>query len=74
MIKIVGFVIEGLLILSFLVLAYSQLVRPLLTKTPVFPFFRRRPKTEREIEAVNEALQQQSLERELKTAKRKLRK
>ncbi len=50
-------------------ISYSQIILPLIRKTPVFPFFRRRPVIEREEEALNE--EQREAEARAKLAKRR---
>lgn len=72
MIKLLQFGVEGLLILLILIFAYTQLVRPLMKKTPVFPMFRKRPNLERETESINEALADKAQQRDLERKKKKL--
>lgn len=56
MIKLLLMGSQLLIVLVILLVAYSQVIRPLLMGTPVFPMFRRRPNLERKIEETNEAL------------------
>ena len=63
---------EAVLVLLFCVVAYSQVVLPLIRKTPVFPIFRRKPQLEAEIEAVNEDLAAKDEQRVLADKKRQL--
>lgn len=72
MIKAIQFGLEGLLALLVLIFAYTQLVRPLMRKTPVFPMFRRRQNLERAIEDVNADLEEKGQQNELENRKRKL--
>ena len=72
MIKLLMFGLEVLLALGVFAFAYSQLLLPLIWKTPFFPMFRPRPKTEQEIEAVNEQLADRQLERDLASRQREL--
>jgi|GEM_PF-3554772 len=72
MIKVLGFALEAAVILTLVICVYSQLVKPLISRTPVFPVFRKRPKTERDIEAANEALGDKALQRDLTRKQRKL--
>jgi len=72
MIKLLQLAFEGLLIGGILLMIYSQLVRPLVRKTPVFPMFRRHKNLERKIEGVNEKLEEKNLERDLQGKKKKL--
>ena len=58
-----GFIIIGV---------YSQMIRPLFKKTPVFPFFRKRPNFEGKIKAANESLEEQDLKRQLAVKQREI--
>ncbi|OGZ15071.1 MAG: hypothetical protein A3H76_06620 [Candidatus Lloydbacteria bacterium RIFCSPLOWO2_02_FULL_54_12] len=73
-IKLLQLILEigaGLLVI---VMVYSQLLRPMVKKTPVFPMFRRRPALEREIESVNEDLEDKELKQDLAQKKVELNK
>lgn len=72
MIKLSLWGLEALMIGLVLVLVYSQLIRPLMKKTPILPLIRPRRNIEREIEKVNEGLEDRGLERTLKEKRRKL--
>ncbi len=72
MIKLIQFGAEGLMIALLCVAAYSQVIRPLLRKTPAFPIFRRKPRLEAAIEAVNEDLDVKDEQRVLAEKKRQL--
>ena len=72
MIKLLQLSLEVLLGVLVLVFAYSQVVRPLVKKTPVFPMFRRRRNLEREIEVVEEGLEDKGLEGTLNQKKKQL--
>ena len=72
MIKLLQLLLEIGVGLLVVLMVYSQLLRPLVRKTPVFPLFRRRPSLERDIEDVNEALEEKGLEGELKRKKEEL--
>ena len=72
MIKVLPYLIEGLIILVALAFVYAQVVLPFFRKTPFFPMFRSRPKVERRIEEVNEQLRDKALERELAERQRQL--
>lgn len=61
-------------IAAVIALVYSQLILPMVRKTPFFPLFRSRPRVEREIEATNEALEDADLGDELKQRQRQLEK
>lgn len=72
MIKTLQLGLEFVLGALILIVAYTQLIRPLLKKTPTFPFFRRRPNVEAEMEKVNEGLDDVEQQKALARAKRKL--
>ncbi|MBP9698279.1 MAG: hypothetical protein KBD65_03760 [Candidatus Moranbacteria bacterium] len=72
MIKLLQWGIEGVVALAILIFVYSQVLRPLFRGTPAFPMFRRRPNTERQIEEVNEQLEDKQLQRELADRQRQL--
>lgn len=72
MIKLIQFGGEGLLLILLCVAAYSQVIRPLLRRTPVFPIFRRKPRLEAAIEEVNEDLAVKDEQRVLAEKKRQL--
>jgi hypothetical protein len=63
---------EVFLGLGLLVLVYSQLILPMFRSTPVFPMFRARPKIMKQIEEVNEQLDDKELARQLKERERQL--
>lgn len=62
------FAMSGLVVIG----VYSQILRPLVRKTPVFPVFRKRPNLEDEIKVVNEGLEEKKLQREIDTKRRNL--
>ncbi len=72
MIKLLQLLFEVLLGGFIVIGVYSQILRPLVKRTPVFPVFRKRPNLERESEGVNEALADKAQQRELERKKRKL--
>ena len=72
MIKVLQWGFEGLLALAILVVAYSQILLPLFRGTPMFPFFRRRPKLERELERVTEEIEDRDLAARLAERRREL--
>jgi hypothetical protein len=72
MVKFVIWGVEGALLLLVFAAVYSQLIRPLLRNTPVFPFFRNVSVVEEQIEVVNESLDIKAQQRELEEKKRKL--
>lgn len=72
MIQILRLLFEVILAAGGLIFVYSQVLRPIVKNTPVFPMFRRRPNLESEIEGVNEQLEEKQLEGELAKKRRKL--
>jgi len=72
MIKLLQFGFEGLLVLVIIWAAYAQVLRPLMTGTPVFPMFRKRPNLEREAEETTEALEDKAARQVLDRKKKKL--
>ncbi len=73
-IKLLQILLEVGVGLLVIVMVYSQLLRPMVKKTPVFPMFRRRPDVEREIESVNEDLEDKELNQDLAQKKAELNK
>ncbi len=71
MIKLLQILFELSLAGVGLIFVYSQVLRPAFRGTPVFPMFRKRPQTEREIERVNETIEEKEQERYLKQRRRK---
>lgn len=72
MIKLLQWGLEAGLALAILAFAYAQILRPLIRGTPVFPIFRKRRQIERELEVVNESLEDKRLEEELAARQREL--
>ncbi len=72
MVKILLVVFELIAIGVGFIFAYSQVILPIVRKMPLFPMFRRRPAIERELDAVNEQLEDKALQRELETKRRRL--
>lgn len=72
MIKILSVLIELILGGVIIVGCYSQLVRPMFRRTPVFPFFRKRPNLEGEIEKVDESLEDKELRKQLARKQKQL--
>ena len=72
MLKILQLLFEFALGGAVLVFAYWQMIRPLFRGTSMFPMFRRRPRVERELEAVNEQLEDADLQRQLEARRRQI--
>ena len=72
MINVLGWGFEILLALGVLAIVYSQILRPLFRGTPLFPFFRERPKLERELEQVTEQIEDKDLAARLAARRREL--
>lgn len=75
----IRYVFESMLhFVEFTVLAFifivmvSQIAVPLATNTPLFPILSRKPKLRKDINAVNEELEEQDLQEELERTKRTL--
>lgn len=72
MLKILQLLFEFALGGAVLVFVYWQMIRPLFRGTPIFPMFRRRPRVERELEVVNEQMEDADLRRQLEARQRQL--
>ena len=72
MIKLLQIFLEVLLGGFIIIGAYSQLLRPLVKGTQMFPMFRHRSNLERDIEGVNESLDEKDQRRILDRKKREL--
>lgn len=72
MIKILQVVFELVLGGVIILACYSQLIRPMFRRTPAFPFFRRRPNIEGEIEKVDESLEDKELRKQLAKKQKQL--
>lgn len=57
-------VLEVLFIMLLVIMAYSQVLAPLVQKRTTFPLFRRKGRLERELASVNTALDERAVEKE----------